>query len=37
MKPRLTETLRQQADVQSRLETLEAQWLEAQEELEQIG
>ncbi|HEY3539904.1 MAG TPA: ATP-binding cassette domain-containing protein [Trinickia sp.] len=37
MKARLTETLRQQADVQSRLETLEAQWLEAQEELEQIG
>jgi ATP-binding cassette, subfamily F, member 3 len=37
MKVRLTETLRQQADVQSRLETLEAQWLEAQEELEQIG
>jgi ATP-binding cassette subfamily F protein 3 len=37
MKARLTETLRQQADVQARLETLEAQWLEAQEELEQIG
>ena len=37
MKARLTETLRQQADVQSRLETLEAQWLDAQEELEQIG
>ncbi|GLU31669.1 ATP-binding cassette domain-containing protein [Trinickia caryophylli] len=37
MKARLTEALRQQADIQSRLEALEAQWLEAQEELEQIG
>ncbi len=37
MKGQLTDALRQQADVHSRLETLEAEWLEVQEELEQIG
>jgi ATP-binding cassette, subfamily F, member 3 len=37
LKTKLTETLRRQADVAAQLETLEAQWLEAQEELEQIG
>jgi ATP-binding cassette, subfamily F, member 3 len=37
MKARLTEAIRQQADVHVRLEALEAEWLEAQEELEQIG
>ncbi len=37
MKTKLTDALRRQAEVQARLETLEAQWLEAQEELEQIG
>ncbi|MEK6295343.1 MAG: ATP-binding cassette domain-containing protein, partial [Paraburkholderia tropica] len=36
-KTRLTDAIRRQADVQSRLETLEAEWLEAHEELEQIG
>jgi len=37
MKAQLTDALKQQADVHSRLQTLEAEWLEAQEELEQIG
>jgi ATP-binding cassette subfamily F protein 3 len=37
LKTKLTEALRRQADVAGRLETLEAQWLEAHEELEQIG
>ena len=37
MKAKLTEAIRQQADVHARLESLEAEWLEAQEELEQIG
>ncbi|MEA3119992.1 MAG: ATP-binding cassette, subfamily er 3 [Paraburkholderia sp.] len=37
MKPKLTEAIRQQADVRVRLEALEADWLDAQEELEQIG
>ncbi|CAG9218325.1 MULTISPECIES: ATP-binding cassette domain-containing protein [Paraburkholderia] len=36
-KTRLTEAIRRQADVSARLETLEADWLEAHEELEQIG
>ncbi|SEI94979.1 ATP-binding cassette domain-containing protein [Paraburkholderia diazotrophica] len=36
-KTKLTETIRRQADVNARLETLEAEWLEAHEELEQIG
>jgi ATP-binding cassette subfamily F protein 3 len=36
-KTRLTEAIRRQADVNARLETLEAEWLEAHEELEQIG
>ncbi|MBV8261174.1 MAG: ATP-binding cassette domain-containing protein [Paraburkholderia sp.] len=36
-KSRLTEAIRRQAEVASRLETLEAQWLDAHEELEQIG
>jgi ATP-binding cassette subfamily F protein 3 len=36
-KAKLTDTIRRQADVLARLETLEAAWLEAQEELEQIG
>ncbi|MEM5439301.1 ATP-binding cassette domain-containing protein [Paraburkholderia diazotrophica] len=36
-KTRLTETIRRQAEVNARLETLEAEWLEAHEELEQIG
>jgi ATP-binding cassette, subfamily F, member 3 len=36
-KTRLTEAIRRQAEVQSRLETLEAEWLDAHEELEQIG
>ncbi|QBQ97743.1 ATP-binding cassette domain-containing protein [Paraburkholderia pallida] len=36
-KTRLTEAIRRQAEVQGRLETLEAEWLEAHEELEQIG
>jgi ATP-binding cassette subfamily F protein 3 len=36
-KSRLTESIRRQAEVQSRLETLEAEWLDAHEELEQIG
>jgi ATP-binding cassette subfamily F protein 3 len=37
LKTKLTDALRRQADVAGRLETLEAQWLEAHEELEQIG
>jgi ATP-binding cassette subfamily F protein 3 len=37
MKAKLTEALRRQAEVHARLEALEADWLEAQEELEQIG
>ncbi|MCP3709364.1 ATP-binding cassette domain-containing protein [Paraburkholderia sp. CNPSo 3274] len=36
-KSRLTEAIRRQADVALRLETLEAEWLDAHEELEQIG
>jgi ATP-binding cassette subfamily F protein 3 len=36
-KTKLTEAIRRQADVGARLETLEADWLEAHEELEQIG
>ncbi len=36
-KAKLTEAIRRQAQVQSRLDELEAQWLEAHEELEQIG
>ncbi|WP_027793595.1 ATP-binding cassette domain-containing protein [Paraburkholderia acidipaludis] len=36
-KTRLTEAIRRQAEVQSRLDTLEAEWLDAHEELEQIG
>jgi ATP-binding cassette subfamily F protein 3 len=37
MKAKLTDALKRQAEVAARLEALEAQWLEAQEELEQIG
>jgi len=37
LKTKLTESIRRQADLAGRLETLEAQWLEAHEELEQIG
>ncbi|HVE06529.1 MAG TPA: ATP-binding cassette domain-containing protein [Paraburkholderia sp.] len=37
LKTKLTESIRRQADLATRLETLEAQWLEAHEELEQIG
>ncbi|WP_326489821.1 ATP-binding cassette domain-containing protein [Paraburkholderia sp. HP33-1] len=36
-KSRLTEAIRRQADVNARLDTLEAEWLETHEELEQIG
>ncbi|MEX3944196.1 ATP-binding cassette domain-containing protein [Paraburkholderia sp. BR10937] len=36
-KSRLTEAIRRQAEVAARLETLEAEWLDAHEELEQIG
>jgi ATP-binding cassette subfamily F protein 3 len=36
-KAKLTEAIRRQAQVQSRLDELEAEWLEAHEELEQIG
>ncbi|MEM5331640.1 ATP-binding cassette domain-containing protein [Paraburkholderia sp. JHI2823] len=36
-KSRLTEAIRRQAEVASRLDMLEAQWLDAHEELEQIG
>ncbi|MCP3714733.1 ATP-binding cassette domain-containing protein [Paraburkholderia sp. CNPSo 3281] len=36
-KSRLTEAIRRQAEVASRLDTLEAEWLDAHEELEQIG
>ena len=36
-KAKLTDAIRRQAQVQSRLDELEAQWLEAHEELEQIG
>ncbi|RAR60033.1 ATP-binding cassette subfamily F protein 3 [Paraburkholderia unamae] len=36
-KSRLTEAIRRQAEVQSRLDALEAEWLDAHEELEQIG
>ncbi|MEI6000845.1 ATP-binding cassette domain-containing protein [Paraburkholderia bengalensis] len=36
-KTKLTEAIRRQADVNARLETLEAEWLDAHEELEQIG
>jgi ATP-binding cassette, subfamily F, member 3 len=37
MKTKLTDTLKRQADVHARLDTLEAEWLDAHEELEQIG
>jgi ATP-binding cassette subfamily F protein 3 len=37
LKTRLTEAIRRQADVNARLEALEAEWLDAHEELEQIG
>ena len=37
MKAKLTDALKLQAEVATRLETLEAEWLDAQEELEQIG
>ncbi|MEX3982870.1 ATP-binding cassette domain-containing protein [Paraburkholderia sp. EG287A] len=36
-KSRLTDAIRRQAEVAARLETLEAEWLDAHEELEQIG
>nr|WKF56334.1 putative ABC transporter ATP-binding protein YheS [Paraburkholderia busanensis] len=36
-KSKLTDAIRRQADVNARLETLEAEWLETHEELEQIG
>jgi ATP-binding cassette, subfamily F, member 3 len=36
-KAKLTETIRRQGEVNARLETLEMEWLEAHEELEQIG
>ncbi|ADG15853.1 ATP-binding cassette domain-containing protein [Paraburkholderia atlantica] len=36
-KSKLTEAIRRQADVNARLDTLEAEWLETHEELEQIG
>ncbi|RQH07902.1 ATP-binding cassette domain-containing protein [Paraburkholderia dinghuensis] len=36
-KTRLTDAIRRQAEVQARLETLEADWLDAHDELEQIG
>jgi ATP-binding cassette subfamily F protein 3 len=36
-KSKLTEAIRRQADVNARLEVLEAEWLEIHEELEQIG
>ncbi|TKC82675.1 ATP-binding cassette domain-containing protein [Trinickia terrae] len=37
MKAKLTDAIRRQAEVTARLETLEAEWLDAHEELEQIG
>jgi ATP-binding cassette subfamily F protein 3 len=37
MKTKLTETIRRQGEVNARLETLEMEWLETHEELEQIG
>jgi ATP-binding cassette, subfamily F, member 3 len=36
-KTKLTETIRRQGEVNARLETLEMEWLETHEELEQIG
>ncbi|CAG4886574.1 ATP-binding cassette domain-containing protein [Paraburkholderia gardini] len=36
-KAQLTDAIRRQAEVSTRLETLEAEWLEKHEELEQIG
>jgi len=36
-KSKLTDAIRRQADVNARLDTLEAEWLETHEELEQIG
>jgi ATP-binding cassette subfamily F protein 3 len=36
-KTKLTDALKRQAEVHARLEALEAEWLDAQEELEQIG
>jgi ATP-binding cassette subfamily F protein 3 len=37
MKAKLTDAIRRQADVNARLDALEAQWLDSHEELEQIG
>lgn len=37
MKTKLTDSIRRQADVNARLDTLEHEWLEAHDELEQIG
>jgi ATP-binding cassette subfamily F protein 3 len=37
LKAKLTETIRRQGEVNARLETLEMEWLEAHEELEQIS
>ncbi|WP_250508919.1 ATP-binding cassette domain-containing protein [Caballeronia sp. GACF4] len=37
MKTKLTDTIRRQGEVGARLEALEMEWLEAHEELEQIG
>ncbi|HEX7685609.1 MAG TPA: ATP-binding cassette domain-containing protein [Trinickia sp.] len=37
MKTKLTDALKRQAEVAARLEALEAEWLDAHEELEQIG
>jgi ATP-binding cassette subfamily F protein 3 len=37
MKAKLTDAIRRQADVNARLDALEAQWLDTHEELEQIG
>ncbi|RDU99544.1 ATP-binding cassette domain-containing protein [Trinickia dinghuensis] len=37
MKAKLTDAIKRQGEVHARLETLEAEWLNAQEELEQIG
>ncbi len=36
-KTRLTEAIRRQADIAARLETLEAEWLETHEAIEQLG
>ena len=37
LKAKLTESIRRQGEVNARLDTLEMEWLEAHEELEQIG